>query len=236
MEEENPELIITISFGEILPEFVIDYPKYKCLNVHYSLLPKYRGAVPVQAAILAGDQKTGVTIQVMAAKLDEGPVIAQKEVKIEDDETTPTLKSKLIPAGTNLLMETLPKWIAEEIEARPQGKCEGPYCCTGDISKKSAHIKWNEMEPQYIERVVRAMLPWPVAWTFLPDGKRLKIFEATIEDINHSKNAGELFKKDKFIYFATKYPHKAIKLETVQKEGKQKLSGKQFACGYKINK
>ncbi len=232
MDIEKPDLIITISYGEIIPEYVIKFPKYKCLNIHYSLLPKLRGAVPVQMAILRGLKDTGVTIQIMEKTLDTGPIIAQEKVPISPNDTTESLKNKLIPIGTELLMDTLHKWINEEIVPVPQNQKIEDYCYESDISKDKAFIKWEDTSPDTIDRMIRAFYPWPIAWTYLPNGKRLKIFEGSIKDFRHSKQPGEMFKKDNLIYIATNNAQKALLLEEVQKEGKKKMKGKTFAMGW----
>jgi methionyl-tRNA formyltransferase len=232
MDIEEPDLIVTISYGEIIPEYVINFPKYKCLNIHYSLLPELRGAVPVQMAILRGLKETGVTIQIMEKTLDTGPIIAQEKVRISPDDTTESLKNKLIPVGTDLLMDTLHKWINEEIVPVPQESKIEDYCYESDISKDKAFIKWGDTSPDKIDRMIRAFYPWPIAWTYLSNGERLKIFKGSIEDIKHSRKPGEVFKKINNIYIATNNPQKALLLEEVQKEGKKKMSGKDFALGW----
>jgi methionyl-tRNA formyltransferase len=235
IEETKPELIITISFGEMIPKYVIDYPKYKCLNIHYSLLPQLRGAVPVQMAILRGLEKTGVTIAIMEETLDTGPILSKKEIKISPDETTTSLKQKLIPAGTALLMQTLPKWIDGDLTPQPQDPEINDYCYEKDLSKEKAQIRWGEMTPEHIEKMVRAFVPWPVAWTFTPEGKRLKIFKAELVDMKHGKSPGTMIKKDCIPYFATTDPKRVLRLDLVQKEGKRQMKGKVFACGVKLD-
>jgi methionyl-tRNA formyltransferase len=240
IHQEKPELIITISYGEIIPQEVLTYPKHKCLNVHYSLLPQFRGAVPVQMAILQGAKKTGVTIQIMKPKLDTGPILGRATVSIAPDETTPSLKKKLIPEGKKLLFEILPLWINSEITPKPQEPIKKElYCCQKDISKDKALIKWEEMQPQYIERMIRAFLPWPVAWTYLPTGKRLKIFEAelvprsSLNTQTKTNAPGQIIKEKNRIYFTTKKPNLLLQLIEVQKEGKKKMPAEAFAAGWR---
>ncbi|MBN2100858.1 methionyl-tRNA formyltransferase [Candidatus Dojkabacteria bacterium] len=232
LEETDPELIVTIAFGEFLPRIVIDYPKYKCINIHYSLLPQLRGAVPVQMAILEGLEKTGVTIQIMEVECDTGPILAQKEISIEPKDTTPTLKEKLIESGQNLLIETLVPWVNGKITPTKQ-KCDCPeYCFKKDISKENAEIDWERMDPEYIERMVRALLPWPVAWT-THNGKRIKIYEAELAELNIESSPGEIIIMNKEIYFTTKDPNKSLKVTSLQPEGKNIMKAEQFICGWK---
>jgi len=164
IEKTQPELVICIGFGEFIPKVILEYPRYKCLNIHYSLLPRLRGACPVQSAILEGFKKTGVSIQIMEEKMDIGPIIGQKEIEIAPKETTATLKKKLIPAGHDLLFEILPKWIKGEIQPKEQNHSKATYCYKNDISKETAEISWEIEDPEQVVRKIRALIPWPVAW------------------------------------------------------------------------
>ncbi|MBN1619017.1 methionyl-tRNA formyltransferase [Candidatus Dojkabacteria bacterium] len=229
IDEQRPELMITIAFGEILPGFFLKFPKYKCLNIHYSLLPQLRGAVPVQMAILQGMKETGVTIQVMEKTLDTGPIIVQEKVAIETRETTISLKDKLVPMGTELLMKTLPEWIKGNIDLRMQDNSKATYCYTKDIAKENAQIKWENQTPAEIDRMIRAFLPWPVAWMFTENNKRLKIFQAQITKLIHKKRPGELFRFEKDSFVATNDPNFALRLDDIQQEGKNRISGNLFA-------
>lgn len=231
LRKTKPELIVCIAFGEFIPNVVLEYPKHKCLNIHYSLLPELRGACPVQAAILRGLKKTGVTIQVMEEKMDVGPVIAQKEIEISEDETTETLKEKLIPLGHNLLMKILPDWIEGKIKPRIQDETKATYCYMKDMSKKSAKIDWKNEDSEVIDRKIRALSSWPVAWTIV-NSKRLKIFEAEIAKSKTNDSVGKLIEVDGEPGFPTK-DGKNIILKSVQLEGKNRMSGKEFWMGFK---
>lgn len=233
VEHLKPELIIVIGYGNILPKKLIDHPKYGCLNIHYSLLPQLRGAVPVQMAILHGLKKTGVTIQLMSEKLDEGPIIAQDEVAIADDETTPSLKEKLIPLGANLLMKVLPDWIDQKIQPREQDHTQATYCRQSDISKERAKIDWDNSEPMLIERMTRALLPWPVAWTVLPSGKRLKVYKAALVKAKNEGDPGTISISDNRLLFRTKDSDIALDAQEVQEEGKRRMSAAEFIKGYR---
>lgn len=237
-EELKPDLVVVIAYGNMLPQEFLEFPKFKCINVHYSLLPKLRGAIPVQAAILRDFKKTGVTIQIMAEGLDEGPILSQKEIGISTNETTPSLKSKLIPAGDNLLIETLENWAVSdsEIEIQEQNHSEATYCSKEELAKDNAQINWKRHGAERIERMIRAMIPWPVVWTKTPDGKRLKIFKAEIKEIPKYKGlkAGKLLKYQNMPFFATKIKSTFIKLLEVQPAGKTKMSGEEFARGLKV--
>lgn len=235
LNETKPELIVTISFGEFLPEAVIDYPKYKCLNIHYSLLPELRGAVPVQMAILKGLKKTGVSVTIMEVGCDTGPIVGQKEMSIDPFDTTITLKEKLIPLGQELFAESIDGWIDGDIEAQPQEEAPEDRCYRDDISKEKAEIHWDTMEPEYIERMARAFQPWPIAWTTLKNGKRVKIFESAVVELKHKRNPGELFSQDRKMYFATKDQQKCLNVKQLQIEGKQQMSEEEFSLGWRNN-
>ncbi|MFH1547202.1 MAG: methionyl-tRNA formyltransferase [bacterium] len=232
LEETKPKLIICIAFGEFIPKIVLEYPKYKCLNIHYSLLPELRGACPVQAAIMRGNKKTGVTIQVMEEKMDVGPILSQREVEISDDETTETLKEKLVPLGHDLLMKILPDWIDGEIEPQTQEKSNATYCYLKDMSKEAAKINWEVEEPEEIERKIRALSSWPVAWTEV-NSKRLKIFEAELVESNSDLKPGEITEIESIPVVATNNPEKKLRLITVQLEGKNQMSGEDFFKGFR---
>lgn len=233
LDEEKPELIIVISYGGILPQSFISYPKYKSLNIHYSLLPLLRGAVPVQKAILEGHKQTGVSIQVMEYSLDEGPIVIQKATDIEPKDTTITLKEKLVFLGTDLLKKVLHPWIEGYITPAPQNNSKATYCYKSDISKENAEIKWQQMEPYHIDRMIRSFVPWPVAWSYLPSGKRLKIFEAEIIKVKEKEPTGKFFKIDSDIYVMSKRKGYALKLTKVQPEGKKEITGQEFAKGFR---
>lgn len=169
-----PDVIVVAAYGLILPQAVLDIPPHGCLNVHGSLLPKYRGAAPIPAAILAGDGETGVTIMLMDAGMDTGPILSQATCPIEPQDTTGTLTAKLAELGAALLAETLPRWLAGEIEPQPQAHELASYAPM--IRKADGRIDWTLPAAQ-ITRQVRAYQPWPGATTFW-NGKPLKLLKA----------------------------------------------------------
>jgi methionyl-tRNA formyltransferase len=233
IDEVKPDLVIVLAFGEFLPDVILNYPKYKCLNVHYSLLPQLRGACPVQMAIMQGLEKTGVTIQIMEHDMDVGPILAQKDVEITDSDTTETLKDKLIPAGKELIISMLPKWIAREITPQSQDDSKATYCYIKDVSKEAAQIDWEKENPKEIERKVRALQPRPVAWTML-NGKRLKIYESEIIKNSEKIQPGNLLSIEDKPAIATKNPEIKILLRSVQLEGKKRMTGEEFLRGIRI--
>lgn len=170
----KPDVIIVAAFGQILPRTVLDIPRYGCLNIHPSLLPKYRGAAPVAAAILAGDKVTGVTIMLMDSGLDTGPIIAQQKMEISKQDTTGSLSVKLSHMAAQMLPDILGHWSAGEITPQPQNEAEVTYSAT--IEKEDGEIDWHRPADD-IWRRVRAFQPWPGAYTIW-GGRRLEIIEA----------------------------------------------------------
>jgi len=174
IERLNPSLIIIASFGQIIPKKILEIPKYGCLNVHPSLLPKYRGPSPIQFAILEGEEKTGVTIMRISEKLDTGPILSQQEIELDQKETFESLHDKLAEAGTRLLIETLPRLFAGKLPPLLQDETKATY--TKILKKEDGKIDWKKPTRE-IERQVRALNPWPGTYT-LYKGKRLKILKA----------------------------------------------------------
>jgi methionyl-tRNA formyltransferase len=170
----QPDVIIVAAYGQILPVSVLEMPPYGCLNVHASLLPRWRGAAPVAAAILAGDEISGVTIMQMDAGLDTGPVLSQRSLSIASEDSRQSLTARLAQIGAELLRDTLPDWIAGLIEPQPQD--EALVTHAPQIKKEQGHIDWSE-PADAIARRVRAFFPWPSAYTHW-QGKPLKILRA----------------------------------------------------------
>ena len=170
----EPDIIIVASFGQILPQQVLDIPASGCLNVHPSLLPKYRGPSPISSAILAGDEETGVTIMLMDTSLDTGPILTQSRVAIEPQDTTGSLTSRLSHVGAKLIIETIPRWINQQLRPRTQDEHVATY--THTVSKQDGKINWH-LSAIEIWRRVRAFHPWPGCYTSW-HSKILKIIEA----------------------------------------------------------
>jgi methionyl-tRNA formyltransferase len=174
LAEFAPEVIVVAAFGQILPPAVLDMPRYGCINVHPSLLPRWRGASPVAAAILAGDEFTGVSIMLMDRGLDTGPVLARAQIPISAADTTGSLTGKLSQIAARLLQGVLVRWVRGEITPQPQDEAEASYC--GVITREEAEIRWH-LAAVEIWRRVRAFQPWPGCYTMWR-GKQLKILEA----------------------------------------------------------
>lgn len=184
IRELSPDLILVAAFGQILPKELLDIPKYGCLNVHASLLPAYRGAAPIQHAILDGCTETGVSIMLMDEGLDTGAILAKKSIPIAPDETGGSLFDKLASLGSELLLETLPKVGTGELIPVPQPK-ESTTAYAAMLKKEDGRIDWTE-DAALIERKVRAFSPWPGAYTTL-GGKNFRIWSAGVleeENVN----------------------------------------------------
>jgi len=173
---DRPDIIIVAAYGQLLPRPVLETAPYGCLNLHASLLPRYRGAAPVAAALLAGDAFTGVTVMQMAEKLDAGPILARAAVAIAPHDTTGTLLEKLAVNAAALLLEILPRWARGGITPRPQVESEATYFAT--LDKAAGRVDW-KLPAAVIERQVRAYQPWPGSFTFF-GGRQLKILEAVV--------------------------------------------------------
>lgn len=171
-----PDLIVVAAFGQILRQNVLDLPRFHCINVHASLLPRWRGAAPISAAIAAGDATSGVTIMLMEAGLDSGPILSQREIKIDHDDTTGSLTEKLSMLGAELLIETLPGWLGNRITPRRQD--DALVTLAPRMPKEMGRIDWSH-SAERIERHIRAMRPWPSAYTSW-QGKQVKVLRAQV--------------------------------------------------------
>ena len=170
----EPDVVVVAAFGQILPASVLDLPPYGCLNVHASLLPRWRGAAPIAAAILAGDVVTGVTLMKMDEGMDTGPILAQRAEPIRPDDTTGSLAARLAQKGADLLLEILPLYLSGDLVPRPQPEEGVTYC--RPLKKEDGRLDWTRPAVE-LERRVRAMIPWPGAFTTW-EGRLLKILRA----------------------------------------------------------
>ncbi len=169
-----PDLIVVAAFGQILPPSVLALPRFGCLNIHASLLPRHRGAAPINAAILDGDNETGVTLMLMEEGLDTGPMIAKAPTPIAPDETAGDLFDRLASLGGTLLIETLPRWLRGEITPEPQDDSRATL--TRFLTKEDGRLDWTQ-DAARLARQVRAFTPWPGAFTTW-EGKQLKVIRA----------------------------------------------------------
>jgi methionyl-tRNA formyltransferase len=224
-----PDLIVVAAFGQILPQEVLALPKSGCINVHPSLLPRYRGASPIATAILQGDETTGVTIMLMDIGMDTGPILSQKDVSISAEDTTGSLTAKLAQVGAQLLMETLPLWIDGQIKPQPQEESRASY--SEVINKGDGEMDWR-LPALELWRRVRAFDPWPGCYARW-HGKRLKLSKVVPL---HGGKPGE---PGKVIALSPPVPT-VVGIETgdgvlgllgVQLEGKREMSADEFVRG-----
>jgi methionyl-tRNA formyltransferase len=222
----QPELIIVAAFGDILPEEVLSLPKFACLNVHPSLLPRHRGPSPIANTILCGDELTGVTIMLMDAGMDTGPILAQEKVGISFMDTAGSLSSKLADVGAKLLVETLPKWLGGEL--RPQAQDESQATYSKVITSKDAEIDWH-LSSVELWRKVRAYNPWPSCYTWW-QGKRLKIHKTIpLDDVREGE--GEVIALEEPPGVGVVTGQGVLGLCQVQLEGKRAMSADDFVRG-----
>jgi len=235
----NPDIVVCKAFGEIVPKEFLEYPKYGSINIHFSILPKYRGAVPIQKAILDGEKETGISIMLMSEGLDEGDVLDIYKEDIKPSDTNISLRERLVKKSAEIVLPVLRRWINGEIVAQEQDDSKATYCWQKDISKENAEIQWKRDEPEYIERMVRAFLPWPVAWTRLVKSenrnlseKIMKIYKAELVSCNHSYDEiGRLFVKEEQLLFTTKIENICLRLIEFQIEGRNRTNDKEFLNG-----
>lgn len=234
IEKLNPELIVVVAYGQIIPESILQIPKYGCINVHGSLLPRYRGAACLQAAILNGDHQSGVTIMQMDKGLDTGPILAQKKIKLDRQETLESLHDKLVIVGAKLLLPTLKKYVQGKITPQPQKEDEASYIKM--IQKEDGRIDWSDTAKN-IERKIRAFNPWPGTFSCLSD-KNLglkdiifKIKAVRPEPIRSNKyQIGETFRYKNAL--AIQCGQNSLVVIKLQLEGKKAMETDEFLRGH----
>lgn len=224
----EPDIIITCAYGQILPKEIIDYPKYKCINVHASLLPKYRGGAPIHRAIIEGDSKTGVTIMYMDYGMDNGNILTQSEVEIIITDTAETLFDKLKIVGKELLLESLPKILNNEIISQVQNEDEVTYAY--NIKPEDEKIDFNKKNLEVYNQI-RGLNSWPVAYTML-DNKRIKVWESSMSDLKINGVPGEIVSLNND-GIGVKTKDGVIFLTVIQPEGKKRMISKDYINGIK---
>ena len=229
MRELAPEVIVVAAFGQILPKELLDIPPYGCINVHGSLLPKYRGAAPIQYSIIDGESETGITIMHMDVGIDTGDMILQKKLPISDHETGGSLHDKLSDLGAELLIEAL-KEIKEGTAQRiSQDNSKATYVKV--LDKTMGNIDFTKPAKK-IEQLIRGLNPWPSAYTFL-NQKTLKIWSASVENASVSGIPGEIVevRKDAIVVMTG---DGVLVIRELQLEGKKRMTAEAFLRGYTI--
>jgi len=228
----TPDVIVVAAFGQILPQSVLAMPRLGCINIHPSLLPRFRGASPVASAILAGDEFTGVSIMLMDEGLDTGPILARAQIPISAQDTTGSLTAKLSWLGARLLLEVLSYWLRGQLTPQPQSEAEASYC--GPITKEEGEIDWR-LSAIDIWRRVRAYHPWPGCYTTWR-GRQLKIVEAVPLPEERTFKAGQVVAltsvpEEPKAGFGVYTGDGVLGVSRVQLEGKQVLSAAEFLRG-----
>ena len=224
----NPDVIVVSAFGQIIPKALLELPRYGCVNIHASLLPKYRGAAPIQWAVMDGEPVSGVTIMQMDEGLDTGDMLAKTEVPLDPDETGGSLFDKLSRAGAELLIRTLPA--LEQGTLTPEKQpLESPTAYARMIRKEDGRIDWN-LEAEAIERRIRGLNPWPSAYTELT-GKILKIWRAEVLPKESGQTPGTVTEAGKG-GFCVQTGKGVLRLLEVQLEGKKRMDAQAFLRGF----
>jgi methionyl-tRNA formyltransferase len=226
-----PEVIVVMAYGQILPTSVLEIPTIACLNLHASLLPRHRGAAPIQAAIVAGDTETGITVMYMDAGLDTGDILLQRKLDILPNDTGGSLHHRLAQVAPDALRDALGQLAHQTAPRRPQDATEATYA--SKLTREAGKIDWSE-PAAVIERKIRAFDPWPGAFTQLTDAsgktRHLKIFHATLADAVSGTPGTISTPNDSELLVAT--GRGALRLEEVQLEGKRRMAAAEFLRGF----
>ena len=221
----SPDLVVVVAYGQIIPKKFLEVPKFGFINIHASLLPKWRGAAPIQRAIMSGDKKIGISIMKIEEKLDSGPVLSFKEIELNQNSTHGEIEKRLSVTGANLLIETLQNLLNDKIEFKKQNHNEATYA--KKINKSEERINWN-LKADKVLAHIHGLSPNPGAW-FEHKGDRFKVFKAT--QSSETGKPGTVI--DENLNVACK--SNSIKILELQKQGKNKQTVKEFLLGHKIN-
>jgi methionyl-tRNA formyltransferase len=219
LKEINPDIILVVAYGKILPEKILNLPRFGCLNIHYSLLPKYRGAAPVNFALLNGEEETGVTIMKMDKGLDTGPVISSQSLKININDTAEYLLGKLSETSCKLLKNTLFKYVEGEIIPQKQNEENASYAPL--MKKEDGLLDFNKNKLE-VHNKIRAFSPWPGTYTYL-NTKKFKIIKTVFDNISYKlEKPGTVIKHGKKVYVACKDGY--LNIDTIQPESKKAMN------------
>ena len=226
LREYNADVFVVAAYGQILSKELLDMPKYGCVNIHASLLPKYRGAAPIQWSIIDGEKVTGVTTQMMAEGIDTGDILDVIEVEIDKEETGGSLFDKLTVAGSEVILTTLKKLEDGTVTRTPQDHSQSTYAKM--LDKKMGNIDFSKSAEE-IERLIRGLNPWPSAYTSY-SGKTLKIWKAEVMDKDYDGSYGQIVDKTKKAIII-KTGQGALAITELQLEGKKRMTTEAFLCG-----
>lgn len=223
----EPDLIVTAAFGQFLPQKLLSVPKYGAINVHASLLPKYRGGAPVHYALMKGEKETGVSIMYMEKKMDAGDILSQKSLDITRNDDVGTLFDRLSALGKDLLMDTLPKLLAGDITPVKQNEEEVTY--SPNIKREEELVDWTKTAAE-VDYQVRGLRPWPVAYTLL-EGNRLKLWDVTPTEEKTTAVPGTIIRIEKEAVYIACGDQTVVKINEVQPAGKSKMTVMAFLSG-----
>lgn len=226
LREYNADVFVVAAYGQILSKEILDMPKYGCVNIHASLLPKYRGAAPIQWSIIDGEKITGVTTQMMAEGIDTGDILDTLEVEIAADETGGSLFDKLTVAGSEIIIETLKKLENGTVTRTPQDDSKSSYAKM--LDKKLGDLDFTKPADE-LERLVRGLNPWPSAYTRY-NGKTLKIWKSEVVDKEYAGECGQIVDKTKKAVIV-KTGKGALAITELQLEGKKRMTTESYLCG-----
>ncbi len=231
----QPDFIIVAAYGKLLPQRLLDLPRMACLNIHASLLPRYRGAAPINWAMINGDKEVGVSLMQVILQMDAGPVYAQKKIILEETDTAGSVTEKLSRLGAELLLEHLSSIAAGSLKPSPQNETEATHA--RKLTKEDGRIDWSQQALSVLQKI-RGLNPWPCAYTFVPggggiDNKTLKIYSASVVAEKPKGQPGEIY------FLSPKGIHvicgqSALCIEEVQLEGKKKMRADEFVRGYRL--
>ena len=224
----NPDLIVTCAYGQIVPEIILNAPKYGCVNVHASLLPRLRGGAPIHKSIMYGEEKTGITLMYMAKKMDAGDMLAKRETKILDEDTVGSLHDRLMNLGSQIIIEELPRLLNGELKGEPQIESEATFAY--NVSKEEEFVDFTKSH-QEIYNHIRSLIPWPVSYGVVK-GKKMKFWGVVKGEnvVNNDIPSGTIVGfEDKGM--KVKAGEGYLYISEMQLEGKSKMSAKDFFNG-----
>ena len=227
LKEQNPDCIVVAAFGQLLKEDILNLPRFGCINIHASLLPKLRGSAPIQWAVIQGDETAGVTTMWMDKGLDTGDMLLKKEIRLAEDETGGSLFDRLSECGCELILETLDALENGTAVRTPQ---TGESTYAKILTKNTGNIDWNQSAVQ-IERLIRGLNPWPSAFSYL-NGKMIKIWSAKVNEM-HKGEPGEIIHADKTSFIVC-CGEMSLEILELQAEGKKRMSCDAWLRGVRI--
>ncbi|MBI3952378.1 MAG: methionyl-tRNA formyltransferase [Candidatus Doudnabacteria bacterium] len=229
IKDLSPDLLLVAAYGQIIPRSILEIPKFGSVNIHASLLPKFRGATPIQEAILKGETQTGITIIKMDEKLDHGPIIAQQTLTINDSDNYSSLHDRLSQTAAKLVVNTLPDWFAQKINPTMQDEAAATYSSTGLLDYSLGRIDWTQ-NAEINNRKIRALNPEPGTWTTL-DGINVKILESDVVPDTRVELPGKIYIDGSKML--VKCADGSLWIKKIQPEGKKPMSGTDFINGLK---